>query len=241
MTERRHSIDYTAAMTTMFGHYTKKNDENAYVLNFLTYNGLSIKQLKKSIPKNKWTTLKSTKQTIIGTSGLDSTNGFVYTIFYLNENESIFWSRYEKDKADKYLILNGSCTVQIGKKISRYRKGDNIECSSSSEPSASGTSSEDRSITTHKNEFVVIGCVQAFKSDNKKDFNQFKYSKLKRDSMVTELNLKNLVVDSQVSFDKQKKDKKYSCGRLVKIFREKMNFGKEKDYVVEETNFDDLL
>ena len=118
---------------------------DSMLLNFSSFQGHPIRTIKKLIPPEKWQDLKSTKVATIG-----KRTGQIFKIFFLKPNQTIFWSKFEQERTERYLILNGSCDFQLKDNVFKVEKGSLVEAKA-----------EDiRSFCTSNNEEVVIGWLQ---------------------------------------------------------------------------------
>ena len=199
--KHQENMNFTQVLQKLLDrHRSKECDNDDLLIHFALYKNKSIKFLRKEIPPQKWHNYKSTKITNIANK-----NCQFYKIFYLKENESIFWSENElaagcspylsrspatndaqNEVKEKFIILNGSCTFQIGQKITKHQ-ADNTKTNFIPVKNSSTA----KSISTNKNEQVVVGYVQSavhmLKPGSELAFTDLKYSyRARRASLVSE-------------------------------------------------------
>ena len=103
------------------------------------------RKVKKLIPRG-WSKVKGVDHATIG-----QVNQLVFKIFYLKSDSSLFVPKNEFDKEETYLILSGTCAVQLGDEVRRYTQGDFIHVPSNIV----------HGVTTAKKEEVVVGYVHS--------------------------------------------------------------------------------
>ena len=111
---------------------------------FLPYSNFNIKNIKRIIDPTRW--FKNNK---LNCAKLAQINGLFFGIFYVQNDTTILWSKFEKERDESYLILNGSCAIQVGNNVGKYKQGDYVNI----------FAKDIHSITTGRKEEVVIGYV----------------------------------------------------------------------------------
>ena len=93
--------------------------------NFIPYYGKSIKNLKK-INSAQWGSKNNIKLKKFGFREItiNQEADIIYGIFYLKPGKSLFRPKYLNDSPEHYLILSGSCQIQMGQICDRYQQGD---------------------------------------------------------------------------------------------------------------------
>ena len=175
--------------------YLRKNSkiyalqQDKISMKFIQYYNKSIKTLKQIFP-NGWTKSKKSGggfRDIV----IDQEDDLVYGIFYMRPSKVLFRPKYSTDSCEHYLLLNGSCQIQIGQECKSYEQADLIQI----DPN------QVHSVFTNKKQEVVIGYVYSVMKE-KLGCEDLKYSKDKRPaSAITKSSSKrsDIYSDSQDS------------------------------------------
>lgn len=183
---------------------------------FLPYSNYSIKSIKRIIPPNNWFIANKIKCAKIAQQ-----NGLFFGIFFVPAETTIFWSKFERDHDESYVILNGSASIQLGNDVGLFSQGDSINV----------FADQVHSITTGKKQEAVIGYVQniAMETQLSSTLYDLKYSRSRRasyisphDYTVSVLNEKKPCTtpycDTNKSYPKAKKKESMTMVRACKKF-----------------------
>ena len=173
------------------------------ILRFYSFIGYDIKKIKKRCPNGNWVKVKNIESMVLGqtysnqndnkqnsaenyydansgggildgsSSGEKKKKDLTFGILFLKPKQTYFWAANEHDRDESYLVLNGSCMMQIRDKVTNNIKGDFLHV----------PANEVHGITCGKNESVVVGYVHRTLK-NLLNCNDLKYSRERRSTAI---------------------------------------------------------